>query len=593
MLKSLQSKMVLILTLLIIAIMTVVSTVLLNGITNFYADSFENRIEMSLTQEMLSQKTPEGMYEIIEAHAPDFGINNYRAFFILNDRAEYLYGSDAELGKSLEVTPNLLSAANGAKGNKMSVSADFMDYAVSFGEESEFILYFRDSNKEMADITWMMITIVLQGLAIALVLAVVMSYILAKAITGPIKGLTQGAKKISSGDFTVKMPVYSKDEIGVLSKTFTSMADILKDTLGEIESERNKLETMFLYLADGVVAFNSEEKVIHINKAAMDILDLDESAEMSYDNVFNAIEDKISFEELMSKQEFTTQKTQTASKSLELYYAVLAAVNEDEGEKGIIAVIHDITEQQKLEQSRREFIANVSHELRTPLTSIKGAAETLLENPELPAEMKERFLTMAISEADRMTRIVKDLLSLSRLDSGKIDWSFKRINTEKFATHVYEVMQIEAHEHNHSMTLSVEEGIADCIIDSGRIEQVLVNILSNSIKYTPNGGKINFEVFSKENHVHFSVKDNGIGIPNDDVARLFERFYRVDKARSRENGGTGLGLAIANEIVKTHNGRIEVESIIGKGTRMTVILPMTIVLPLDNALNNDGGAEYD
>ena len=234
-----------------------------------------------------------------------------------------------------------------------------------------------------------------------------------------------------------------------------------------------------------------------------------------------------------------------------------------------------MTEQRKSEQSRREFVANVSHELRTPLTNIKSYAETIVSaGDELPRELHDNFMGVIINEADRMTRIVQDLLTLSKIDYGKMEMNISRFSFAKAISNVYEAAKLNAEQnHHHKISFHCEDDIPDVMGDRERIEQVVMNIVSNAIKYTPDGGKIEIYAGSSGKSVFVRVTDNGIGIPKKDLPRLFERFYRVDKARSRESGGTGLGLSIAREILSQHKGEIKIDSVYGEGTDVRITLP--------------------
>ncbi len=233
-----------------------------------------------------------------------------------------------------------------------------------------------------------------------------------------------------------------------------------------------------------------------------------------------------------------------------------------------------LEEIKKSEALRREFVANVSHELRTPLTSIRSYAETLTENDDLPRDMENDFLHVILNESDRMTKIVSDLLTLSRFDAGSGQLTIDAFSVENSMREVYNAIAMEARKHGHDITMSVEDSLPRIYGDKARIEQVILNILSNAVKYTPDGGKIEITGGTTGNKVWIKIKDNGIGIPDDDLSRIFDRFYRVDKARSRESGGTGLGLSIAREIVIRHGGDILIESAAGGGTTVTVVLPI-------------------
>lgn len=228
----------------------------------------------------------------------------------------------------------------------------------------------------------------------------------------------------------------------------------------------------------------------------------------------------------------------------------------------------------KSEAMRREFVANVSHELRTPITSIRSYAETLQDSRGMSADTQNEFLGVIVNESDRMTKIVQDLLTLSRFDAGSIEFSFRRFSISKSITDVFNAMQLEAQKRHHRFTMNCKTDLPDIIGDPARIEQVLINMVSNAIKYTRDGGIITISAGKKDDSVWISVRDNGIGIPEEDVPKVFDRFYRVDKARSRESGGTGLGLSIASEIILRHNGKISLSSRLGKGTIITISLPV-------------------
>ncbi len=250
-----------------------------------------------------------------------------------------------------------------------------------------------------------------------------------------------------------------------------------------------------------------------------------------------------------------------------------ASFNNNDTIDGVVVVIHDVTKQQELELSRREFVANVSHELRTPLTTIKSYTETLLDTP-VGRDTEEKFLSVIESEADRMTRIVKDLLTLSQLDStSNMPMGDEKINVTELLEKIVQNISINAENKNQTLTYKPISGTPEITGSRDRLEQVIINIISNAIKYTPEGG--NIEVYSGAlyNDVYIKVIDNGIGIPEENIPHIFERFYRVDKARSRETGGTGLGLSIAKQIIETFGGNIKITSEYNKGTEVIISIP--------------------
>ncbi len=357
--------------------------------------------------------------------------------------------------------------------------------------------------------------------------------------------------RVAERDFSKKIKVPSQDEIGVLTDTFNDMAGQLQDTLRQVENERNKLDTLFLHMTDGVVAFSREGRVIHSNPAADRLLRRAIGRETTYEELFGGA---APLDQVLAAPDHLEEERQVRDRFLQLLMAPF-----DRGREGggALVVLHDVTEQRKNEEMRREFVANVSHELRTPLTNIRSYAETLIDNTgEMPPDMEKKFLGVILNESDRMTHIVQDLLTLSRFDSERGELKLSRFPFGEAVKDIYNAVYMEAQKHSHTLTLELEPGLPEILADRERVLQVMMNIVSNSIKYTPDGGHIDIYAGRKRDRVWMIVDDDGIGIPEEDRPRIFERFYRVDKARSRQSGGTGLGLSIAKEIVERHRGRI-------------------------------------
>ncbi|MGI5971018.1 MAG: ATP-binding protein, partial [Oscillospiraceae bacterium] len=447
---------------------------------------------------------------------------------------------------------------------------DYMDVALPIsGGGNSYVVYIKDTRKAVDTLNAQLFMIILEALIIGLIISVLLSFLLSKSMIAPIERLTEGAERVAAGDFGRKLEVGSRDEIGVLTNTFNNMARVLKTTLDEIENERRKLDTLFLHMTDGVVAFSRDGSVIHKNPAAEQMLGREISAGDTYDSIFG---DVYGFGALLALKpsESVELEHRAAGRDLELY---LASFPGEEALGGVLAVIHDVTEQKKTEDVRREFVANVSHELRTPLTNIRSYTETLSENKELPPEMVASFLSVILNETDRMTRIVQDLLTLSRFDYGKAEMNVEKFSIYKSIENVYDAVLLDAQRRDHIILLGIKSDLPMICGDKARIEQVIMNVVSNALKYTPNGGTIRISAEQAEKQICITVRDNGIGIPEEDLPRVFERFYRVDKARSRESGGTGLGLAIAREIVLQHHGDITLESVHGEGTTVRIFLP--------------------
>ncbi len=474
--KSIYTKLVAIIIVLILALMAVVGAFLMCGVRKFAITEFYTQMQEAFSGAVMAgdlraaADEPEAavrMAGILRANSGQLGINTgTRNYYILDGgTGAYITGSGPEAGPKLAITRNILTAIEGGDGYASNSSDDYMDVALPIrGTSGSYIIYIIYNKETVSNLNGEIFSIIIEAMGIGLLIAILLGLLLAKTMVTPIQNLTKAAEKVASGDFSESVENEAKDEIGVLTRTFNDMAGQL---------ERN-------------------------------------------------IED--------------------------LQYA---------------------------EQMRKEFVANVSHELRTPVTSIRSYAETLCDaGKSMNPETEKRFLEVIVRESDRMTKIVQDLLTLSRFDAGSIAFDFQKFSFEKSVQDVYNAQLLEAQKHHHNFGLQFESEMPEITGDKARIEQVLINMLSNAIKYTPDGGRIRITAGVKGDSVWCTVRDNGIGIPKQDVDRVFERFYRVDKARSRESGGTGLGLSIAYEIVQRHDGNMTLHSQKGKGTAITVTLPI-------------------
>lgn len=574
--RSLRTKLVLIMILLILALMTVVGSFLINGVGNFYISQFYDQMTETFSQELLRQlqdtapRGPARLKELLMAQS-DLGVDIAgRNVYILDENGVVLDGSNQAAAVSM--TPNLLAALNGKVGENSSITTSYMDLAVPIrGDGASYIVYVLDSKTTVNALTSDVMAIILRSLVMGLAICLVLSFLLAQLLITPLRALTAGTRQVAAGDFSQKLDVTSRDEIGDLTRNFNYMSRVLQDTLSEAENERNKLSTIFLHMTDGVVAFDADGLLIHHNPAAVKMLGQALDPACRFSDIF-AEETDLDFVLSLKPTEFVEAEKIAGERSLELFIAPFSSVGT---RGGAIAVIHDVTEQRRSEQARREFVANVSHELRTPLTNVKSYAETIAETDpgDLPPELQKQFLGVIISEADRMTRIVQDLLTLSKFDYGKMEMNISRFSFAEAVRDVCEAEAIDAKNHNHELIVGIPEQLPEVNGDRERIEQVLMNVISNAIKYTPDGGHIHVTAGTRGQQVWARVADDGIGIPEKDLPQLFERFFRVDKARSRESGGTGLGLSIAREILNQHKGDIRIDSVYGEGSTVTVTLP--------------------
>ena len=592
MFRSLHMKLVLIMLLLITSLMTVVGAFMVTSITGFYIDEFYQQVESvfgdsdpanaafvnDLRREAAQPDGVQVLQQMIEAKAGDLGLNsNTRNYYILDGRTgAFLAGSDDEsVFNSLPTTQNLITArasiAAGTSevGDHSDVTAGYMDVAIPItGGENAYIIYIYDNRDTVNSLNGQLFLIIIQALLVGLFISLLLSFLLSKTMIIPIERLTEGADRVAAGDFDKVIEVESSDEIGVLTTTFNEMAAVLRDTLEEVASERNKLDTLFLHMTDGVVSFARDGSILTSNPAANRMLGR-EVAFYDYDALFGK---ELPFQQVMSLQwpNFVSRELTVGGRILELY---LAPVSDGE-DGGAMAVVHDVTAQRKNDEMRKEFVANVSHELRTPLTNVRSYAETIRTTPDIPREMEEGFLDVIISEADRMTHIVQDLLTLSRLDSGRAEIKMARFSLRQAIDSVCRAMDLEARRRGHTILCQYGDTLPMIEGDRGRLEQVMMNVVGNAIKYTPDGGTIIVDAGVRGRRVWITVSDNGIGIPQQDRERIFDRFYRVDKARSRESGGTGLGLSIAREIVMRHHGTIALAPHEGPGTTVRITLPI-------------------
>ena len=577
MFKRLQGKLVAIFVLLVLAIMMVTGTFLILSVSNFYHELFAEEMDLMFDSKFTEKlKTDKGDEEylknIVAAHTTVMGIYSYRNYFIVAEDGSVLDSSTDEIPASFG-TPNFITALSGKIGREVSKQNEYMDYAVPIDSGGKtYIIYVIDTKEELMQIIQQIFAMIMQALFLGVVISVVLGYFLSKTITKPIANLTKKAKRMAEGEFENKIDdVSSEDEIGMLTTAFNDMSSQLQQTMLLMSTEKNKIEEILKNMTDGVVAFGVDGKVIHINPTAKKMFKIRSTENVEFDSFFSDIGANIKLGDLLYLEDIGITEREINFNNM--IFNANFSVFEDELDKtrGVIVVLQDITKQQKLENSRREFVANVSHELRTPLTTVKSYAETLLEMEKDPTALS--FTNTILSETDRMTRLVKDLLVLSSLDhfKGAVKNKF---DMAELCRDVVETMQLVAKEQGHRLILTMKEKNLAFYGDRDKIEQLLYNIISNSIKYTPNGGRIEVICARVYNDIVIKVKDNGIGIPEKDLPRIFERFYRVDKARSRERGGTGLGLAISQGIVETHDGNISIDSVYKEGTVVTITLPV-------------------
>ncbi|MBB6735424.1 cell wall metabolism sensor histidine kinase WalK [Cohnella zeiphila] len=413
------------------------------------------------------------------------------------------------------------------------------------------------------------------GMLLALGMTALLGILIAGTITQPIKALTRQVAAVAEGRFEERVPVLGNDEIGQLSTAFNDMTDRLSEALSVNEEEKEKLASILANMSDGVLATDEIGRVIVANRRARTMLGLDDIEGKTVSETLDIDKQPVAEALQGTESQLLLQRSLGEDEDPLVFRVTLTPIRRrDKGVVGSIAVLQDVTESEKLEESRREFVANVSHELRTPLTTIKSYAEALDDGALEEPPLAERFVGVIRSETERMIRLVTDLLHLSRFDSRQAPVRRQQTDMAEMMEEVVDRFSLQLRQKAITVKVQVEPDLQKAWLDRDGIDQVLDNLVSNAIKYTLDGGSISLSArLNEAGQLAVAVRDTGIGIPKKDLGRIFDRFYRVDKARSRSMGGTGLGLSIAREIVRAHGGTISLESEPGVGTTVTVMLP--------------------
>ena len=424
------------------------------------------------------------------------------------------------------------------------------------------------------------ITIIfLRASLIAIILSSVLANMVSKALTNPIREMQAKAKAIGEGDYSGEVTVYGNDELGMLAQNINELSVEVETGQRRLEAERRRLDSVLSNMSEGVIATNRRGQIDIVNNMAQQMLGK-ENKKIVHENILKIldIQKTHNLRELIERKEDIL-----IDYDVDEVHAVLRAsfsiIQSESGYiSGVVCVLRDVTEEQKIEEQRKEFVSNVSHELRTPLTSMRSYIEALIDGAWRDEELAPQFLEVAQSETDRMIRMIQDLLHLSRIDSGKSELNKELIDLGALFMQVLNrfEMLLASEEYNNNNYRLENHLINEAVFvdsDPDRITQVLDNIMNNAIKYSPDGGTITSRMLVTENEVVISIKDEGMGIPAEDLEFIFHRFYRVDRARSRAMGGTGLGLAISREVIEQHDGRIWVKSVEGEGTTFFIALP--------------------
>lgn len=445
-------------------------------------------------------------------------------------------------------------------------------------------LYLRANLESVYDsvnsVTLIFATASLIATAIGMALAITVS----SAITRPIDEMKKQTMQIADGDYSGKVHVYGTDELGQLAQAVNNLSVRVEEAQESSDSERRRLDSVLSHMSDGVIATDRRGNISIINDMACEYLDVE-----SKDVIGTSILDVLKIREMQTMRELIENQDgiivdMSDAGHDQILNAYFSTIQRETGFiSGLVCVLHDVTEQQKIDRERRQFVSNVSHELRTPLTSMRSYIEALNDGAWKDPEVAPAFLKVTQDETDRMIRMINDLLSLSRMDSGAVKLDFELVNLNELFNYILNRFDMmlkkdnndtrETKSKNYTIKRDFTKRDLWVEIDTDKFIQVVDNIMNNAIKYSPDGGVITCRLLETHNHVILSITDQGLGIPRKDLGHIFDRFFRVDKARSRAQGGTGLGLAISKEVIEMHHGKIWVDSIEGKGSTFYISLP--------------------
>ena len=533
--------------------------------------------ETNIIFEESTQNNVEKLKDIMSYYSGSLGVNASRFYDILDGQTgAVLYSSNN--ASALNTTPSILGALNGAESSENRLTVNYMDYALPLGVENrvKYIIYVRDTQTLYSEIIRRMSVLLLYSLLFSLAAAFVMGSLMSRAVAVPIRQLTVKARKLADGDLNALEKAETDDELGHLTNSLLYLAHTRQESTDRAMGETTKVETILQNMTDGILAFDLKGNLTHYNPEAKRLLNRQYFDDIKFDRFFKEINANITLGDLlyMKPEGSMEREIKLKNQFLQLNFATFSVDNKL---GGIIVIIRDVTRLEKLEQSRRDFVANVSHELRTPLTTIKSYSETLADMPDADRELQIRFLDVIASESDRMARIISDLLTLSELDENQTFYKTPEpIDIRKVIESIVERMNMSAKKKNQRLTYRPINEAPIISGDRDSLERIIINIISNAIKYTGEGGKI--DVYSSKVYKDIVIKvvDNGIGIKKDQLPHIFDRFYRVDKARSRDTGGTGLGLAIAKQALESaFNGKIKISSEFNKGTEVTITIPVS------------------
>ncbi|WP_419960467.1 cell wall metabolism sensor histidine kinase WalK [Psychrobacillus sp. BM2] len=599
--KSIHVKIVLIYVLLIVIAMQIIGLYFVRELEQKLKDNFQTSIrdrvsilEYSAREELIKIRNEEDQTKEQSLRSILYGLNSYdiKEVRVIDARYQILATSDTNNQKIVgqRSMDDLVRKSISAADDFDSISLDeetnrIWKLATPIIYKGEVIgtLYIESNIENIFGQMNEINQILAGGTAVALVITVILGILIAQTITRPIADMRKQAQAMAKGNFSRKVRVYGSDEIGQLAITFNHLTNRLQEAQSTTEAERRKLASVLTNMTDGVIATDRKGRVILINDPALRMLRIPREMVLNRPIIsVLGIDPEHSFEDLIHLKEAINLDLSSNERPF-ILRANFSVIQKETGfVNGLIAVLHDNTEQEKVDMERREFVANVSHELRTPLTTMSSYLEALADGAWKDEEIAPSFLQVTQTETHRMIRLVNDLLQLSKMDSRDYDLNREIVNFNQFFNRIIDRFELSKSE-NVTFVRRLSDNAYYVDIDTDKLTQVMDNIISNAIKYSPDGGNIRFGVVAADSILKVMISDDGMGIPSENVDRIFDRFYRVDRARARSMGGTGLGLAIAREMIEAHGGRIWAESEEGHGT--------TIFFTLDILTDEEG--EWD
>ncbi len=559
-------------------------------VTSRFENEFEEQTDAAVSgglgaavQSVMSSTDREFVkqYEIenlIRDYTAQLGLGQNRKCYILAAPGGEIAAPTYLMQDSLTKTPNMVDALERhTKGGSAGSGGDVLDYAAYLAPlndtAGDYVIYVTDNKNELHGVVNILLIIMLWMLLLACLLSAGAAVYVSRSVTQPLRKLARRADSFARGVYDMPSDLNRTDEIGSLSQAFNHMGRVMSKTISQMGADKHKVDVILEHITNGIMAFDTDQKLIHINPAAAELLDITEEDIPLFDEFFDKLDAGVCMAEFTYLDKYSSEIRDIIynGKHIRIYFVPFKMDNDRTA--GIVCVFEDFTEQFNLEVARREFVAEVSHELKTPLFIIKTHTETLLNGYLDDKAILKKFLTTIESEADKMTELVRNLLDLSKFDVQKFSMKKQVFSIEDMLRGIVSRFALEAEQNDIKLELVAVSELPQMYADPIQIERAIVNIVSNAVKYGRKGGYVSIAAGSMYNEVYIKVKDNGYGIPKSDLEHVFDRFFRVDRARTREKGGTGLGLSIAKEIIESHGGTITIESEYGKFTNVIINLP--------------------